>query len=70
MHLAGGSSRLTISDFILEQLFSSKLQYVIELLLRHGACLGAETRSHHQMGEHHFLLRHLVERCGWKTNKW
>lgn len=53
-------SQHTISDFILEQLLSSKLEDVVELLLRHGARLGAKTRSHDQMGQHHLLLRHLL----------
>lgn len=61
MHVTAGLGRLTFPDFILEQLLSSKLEDVIELLLGHGARFGAETRSHHQMGEHHLLLCHLVE---------
>lgn len=61
MYVTVGLSQLTLSDFILEQLFSSKLEDVIKLLLGHGACFGTETGSHHQMGEHHLLLRHLVE---------
>lgn len=53
-------SQHTISNFILEQLFCSKLEDVIELLLRHGARFGAQTRSHDQMGQHHLLLCHLL----------
>ena len=56
-----GLSRLTFSEFPFKQLFSSKLEDIIELLLGHGAGLRAKTRPHHQVGEHHLLLRHLVE---------
>lgn len=44
---------------ILEELLCAKLEDVIQLLLGHGARLGAQARSHHQVGEHHLALGHL-----------
>ena len=44
---------------ILEELLRAKLEDVIQLLLGHGARLGAQARSHHQVGEHHLALGHL-----------
>ena len=44
---------------ILEELLRAKLEDVIQLLLGHGTGLGAQARSHHQVGEHHLALGHL-----------
>lgn len=51
-------STLTFS-LILEQLFCSKLEDVIQLLLGHGARLGSEARPDHQVSQHHLLLGNL-----------
>lgn len=44
---------------VLEELLCAKLEDVIQLLLGHGARLGAEAGPHHQVGEHHLALGHL-----------
>lgn len=53
-----GSSRLHL---VLEELLRAKLEDVVQLLLGHGASFGAQAGSHHQVGQHHFSLRHLSD---------
>lgn len=44
---------------VLEELLCAELQDVVQLLLGHGARLGAQAGPHHQVGEHHLTLGHL-----------
>lgn len=46
---------------ILEELLRAELEDVVQLLLGHGARLGAEAGPHHQVGEHHLALGHLCD---------
>ncbi len=51
--------RETFSKLVFEKLFCAKLQDVVQFLFGHGSSLGAQTRSHHQVSQHHLFLCHL-----------
>ena len=46
-------------DVVFEELLGAELEDVVQLLLGHGAGLGAQAGPHHQVGQHHLALGHL-----------
>ena len=57
-----------LSKLVLEQLLRAELEDVVQLLFGHGARLGAQTRTHHQVGQHHLLLGNLVREGTWDVS--